>query len=113
MREIRADVFQGRFHNLLISKNNTFWVPQISRITFQVVTVRDRPGKAQRSLSLGYLEHFELLCLGSKRTAATVSLFGTAKGTHGVPLQRHEVIEEFRGPGHRPSRARSCPINQL
>src|SRR5215217_3445695 len=39
MREIRADVFQGRFHNLLISKNNTFWVPQISRITFQVVWV--------------------------------------------------------------------------
>src|SRR5215217_89712 len=39
MREIRADVFQGRFHNLLISKNNTFWVPQISRITFQVVTM--------------------------------------------------------------------------
>src|SRR5215216_5193998 len=39
MREIRADVFQGRFHNLLISKNNTFWVPQISRITFQVVLV--------------------------------------------------------------------------
>src|SRR4030095_10975249 len=37
MREIRGDVFQGRFHNLLISKNNTFWVPQISRITFQVV----------------------------------------------------------------------------
>src|SRR5215218_7687377 len=39
MREIRADVFQGRFHNLLISKNNTFWVPQISRITFQVVVI--------------------------------------------------------------------------
>src|SRR4029453_10372305 len=37
MREIRGDVFQGRFHNLLISKNSTFWVPQISRITFQVV----------------------------------------------------------------------------
>jgi hypothetical protein len=37
MREIRGDVFQGRFHNLLISKNNTFWAPQISRITFQVV----------------------------------------------------------------------------
>jgi len=39
MREIRGDVFQGRFHNLLISKNSTFWVPQILRITFQVVTV--------------------------------------------------------------------------
>jgi hypothetical protein len=39
MREIGGDVFQGRFHNLLISKNNTFWVPQISRITFQVVLV--------------------------------------------------------------------------
>ena len=38
MREIRGGVFQGRFHNLLISKNNTFWAPQISRITFQVVT---------------------------------------------------------------------------
>src|SRR5215217_4106093 len=37
MREIRGDVFQGRFHNLLISKNSTFWVPPISRITFQVV----------------------------------------------------------------------------
>jgi hypothetical protein len=37
MREIRGGVFQGRFHNLLISKNNTFWAPQISRITFQVV----------------------------------------------------------------------------
>ena len=39
MREIRGGVFQGRFHNLLISKNNTFWAPQISRITFQVVYV--------------------------------------------------------------------------
>src|SRR4029453_12412190 len=37
MREIRGGVFQGRFHNLLISKNNTISVPQISRITFQVV----------------------------------------------------------------------------
>src|SRR4030095_8707521 len=37
MREICGGVFQGRFHNLLISKNNTFWAPQISRITFQVV----------------------------------------------------------------------------
>ena len=37
MREIRGGVFQGRFHNLLISKNNTFWAPQISLITFQVV----------------------------------------------------------------------------
>jgi hypothetical protein len=37
MREIRGGVFQDRFHNLLISKNNTFWAPQISRITFQVV----------------------------------------------------------------------------
>src|SRR5215510_14351674 len=37
MREIRGGVFKGRFHNLLISKNNTFWVSQISRITFQVV----------------------------------------------------------------------------
>jgi len=37
MREIRGGVFQGRFHNLLISKNNTFWAPQISRLTFQVV----------------------------------------------------------------------------
>src|SRR5215212_4916962 len=43
MREIRADVFQGRFHNLLISKNNTFWVPQISRITFQVVLLTSVP----------------------------------------------------------------------
>jgi hypothetical protein len=39
MREIRGGVFQGRFHNLLISKNNTFWTPQISRITFQVVFI--------------------------------------------------------------------------
>jgi len=39
MREIRGGVFQGRFHNLLISKNNIFWAPQISRITFQVVRV--------------------------------------------------------------------------
>jgi hypothetical protein len=39
MREIRGGVFQGHFHNLLISKNNTFWAPQISRITFQVVTL--------------------------------------------------------------------------
>src|SRR5438270_488506 len=38
MRESRGGVFQGRFHNLLISKNNTFWAPQISRITFQVVS---------------------------------------------------------------------------
>jgi hypothetical protein len=37
MREIRGGVFQGRFHNLLISKNNTFWASQISGITFQVV----------------------------------------------------------------------------
>src|SRR5215510_12110679 len=37
MREICGGIFQGRFHNLLISKNNTFWAPQISRITFQVV----------------------------------------------------------------------------
>jgi hypothetical protein len=37
MREIRGGVFQGHFHNLLISKNNTFLAPQISRITFQVV----------------------------------------------------------------------------
>src|SRR5438093_2293034 len=37
MREIRGGIFQDRFHNLLISKNNTFWAPQISRITFQVV----------------------------------------------------------------------------
>jgi hypothetical protein len=46
MREIRGGVFQGRFHNLLISKNNTFWAPQISRITFQVVkgTLALRPG---------------------------------------------------------------------
>ena len=41
MREIRRGVFQGRFHNLLISKNNTFWAPQISRITFQVVFMYD------------------------------------------------------------------------
>src|SRR5215510_770554 len=41
MREIRGGVFQGRFHNLLISKNNTFWAPQISRITFQVVYTID------------------------------------------------------------------------
>src|SRR5262245_11044155 len=40
MREIRGGIFQGRFHNLLISKNNTFWAPQISRITFQVVLVQ-------------------------------------------------------------------------
>src|SRR6516165_7268617 len=42
MREIRGGVFQGRFHNLLISKNNTFWAPQISRITFQVVNQRGK-----------------------------------------------------------------------
>ena len=44
MREIREGIFQGHFHNLLISKNNTFWAPQISRITFQVVipTQHDR-----------------------------------------------------------------------
>src|SRR2546430_3663388 len=41
MRESRGGVFQGRFHNLLISKNNTFWAPQISRITFQVVMVKE------------------------------------------------------------------------
>ena len=29
--------FKGHFHNLLISKNNTFWALHISRITFQVV----------------------------------------------------------------------------
>src|SRR5215475_10138632 len=43
MREIRGGVFQGRFHNLLISKNNTFWAPQISLITFQVVCIRVLP----------------------------------------------------------------------
>ena len=37
MREIRGGIFQGHFHNLLISKNNTFWALHISRITFQVV----------------------------------------------------------------------------
>ena len=39
MREIRGGIFQGHFHNLLISKNNTFWSTLIySRtITFQVV----------------------------------------------------------------------------
>ena len=40
MREIRGGIFQGHFHNLLISKNNTFWALHISRITFQVVTYR-------------------------------------------------------------------------
>src|SRR5437870_259150 len=44
MREIRGGVFQCRFHNLLISKNNTFWAPQISRITFQVVMTSDVKG---------------------------------------------------------------------
>lgn len=39
MREIHGGVFQGRFHNLLISKNNTFWASQILRITFQVVLI--------------------------------------------------------------------------
>src|SRR5438128_9089036 len=52
MREIRGDVFQGRFHNLLISKNSTFWVPQISRITFQVVLANRLSDDGPRRLML-------------------------------------------------------------
>jgi RadC-like JAB domain len=62
MREIRGDVFQGRFHNLLISKNNTFWAPQISRITFQVVTLRcPLPSQEDRALTVRLVQAGKLL----------------------------------------------------
>ena len=57
MREIRGGVFQGRFYNLLISKNNTFWAPQISQITFQVVFFNLTDPAAPTLISVVRLTH--------------------------------------------------------
>src|SRR5215831_2652672 len=67
MREIRGGVFQGHFHNLLISKNNTFWAPQISRITFQVVV----PSPHRRIGTQEDLPMADLLSLERIRTEGT------------------------------------------
>src|SRR5215510_12488662 len=85
MREIRGGVFQGRFHNLLISKNNTFWAPQISRITFQVVS---RPQKAQHE------------CAGSASSARRWR-GGAVSYTHllpAMPERQQRAAQQEQGP---------------